>query len=536
MLPVNAYNASRKRYRSIISLLNPGRIGAMPVLRRFLLFFTLILILLASISGCSKPAAPSAGLTPTQTALRAAIAEELSATIIPSPSATISPTKTPTAAPVQSPHYTLEAVLDYEQHQLQVAEKIHYINNSTDRLSELLLMVDPLYFPGTFKLDSLNWEDGQPVENIVTETGWLRFPLRQPLEPGQALDLSVAYQLNLPSPVPNAATRPIPFGYTSRQTNLVDWYPFVPPYISGQGWLAHPAGYYGEHLVYDIADFTVNIRMNNPHPELIVAASAPGKKDGDWYRFEHDSARNFAWSVSPYYQVLTGQTGPVKVTSYAFGGEEKANRAVLDTTLAAVELYSRLFGAYPRQELSVVEADFLDGMEYDGLYFLSKGFYNLYTGTPAEYLVAIAAHETAHQWWYALVGNDQALEPWLDEALATYSERLYYENLHPEALDWWWNYRVNYYQPRGWIDDTIYNPHGEVEAYRAYREAVYLNGAKFLEELRQSIGDQAFFDFLKDYASQYQKRLATSKDFFSLLKQYSSTDLTSLLKKYFNKL
>jgi len=519
----------------MISKNNPGRIGGMPLLRRSLWFFLLILIT-SIISGCSKPVDSTQSPDPTQTALKATIVKELSSTIVPSPIATISPTKTPTPAPVQQPHYTLEAILDYELHQLQVAEKIHYINNSTDRLSELLLMVDSLYYPGTFKLDSLNWEDGQPVEKIVNETGWLRFPLRQPLEPGQALDLSVAYQLNLPSPAPNAATRPIPFGYTQRQTNLVDWYPFVPPYISGQGWLAHPAGYYGEHLVYEVADYTVNLRMSSPHPELIIAASAPVKKDGDWYRFEHDSARNFVWSVSPYYQVMTGHAGTVKITSYAFGGDDKANQAVLDTTIASVELYSRLFGDYPRQELSVVEADFLDGMEYDGLYFLSKGFYNLYTGSPAEYLVAIAAHETAHQWWYALVGNDQALEPWLDEALATYSERLYYENIHPEALDWWWNYRVNYYQPRGWVDDTIYNPHGEVEAYRAYRDTVYLNGAKFLEDLRQSIGDQAFFDFLKDYVSQFQKRLATSNDFLGLLKQYTSTDLTSLLKKYFNKL
>ena len=86
----------------------------------------------------------------------------------------------------------------------------------------------------------------------------------------------------------------------------------------------------------------------------------------------------------------------------------------------------------------MVEADFLDGMEYDGLYFLSKGFYNLYSGGPADYLTAIAAHETSHQWWYSAIGNDQALEPWLDEALATYSERLFYENLHPEGLVWWW--------------------------------------------------------------------------------------------------
>ena len=176
----------------------------------------------------------------------------------------------------------------------------------------------------------------------------------------------------------------------------------------------------------------------------------------------------------------------------------------------------------------------MDGMEYDGMYFLSNGFYNLYTNTPGEYLIAIAAHETAHQWWYAMVGNDQALEPWLDEAFCTYSERLFYENKYPEALEWWWNYRIFYYQPQGWVDDSIYNPHGVAKAYRAYRDAVYLNGALFLEDLRLLIGDEAFFDFLRDYAQSFTHKIATTSDFFTLLQKYTTEDITPITDKYFS--
>ena len=149
-------------------------------------------------------------------------------------------------------------------------------------------------------------------------------------------------------------------------------------------------------------------------------------------------------------------------------------------------------------------------MEYDGLFFLSKGFYNLYSGGADDYLTAIAAHETAHQWWYSALGNDQALEPWLDEALSTYSERLYYENTHPEALDWWWTYRIYYYQPQGWVDGSIYNPDG----YRAYRDAIYLHGALFIEDLRKEIGEQAFFDFINAYAVQHSGQIVSGDDFF----------------------
>jgi hypothetical protein len=453
----------------------------------------------------------------------------------PTPTPTLPPTTTSTAKPAlpRRTQYTLDVIFDYNNHQLQVDEEINYTNTSAETLSELVLMVDPLYYPGVFQLTRLEYENGKAVAEPRQESGWLRFPLDLPLYPGETIHLSLSYQLNLPSPSPSPSIRPIPFGYTARQTNLVDWYPFIPPYQTGLGWLVHRAGYYGEHLVYESADFYVNLRFSTPQPNLVIAASSIPTQDSELLRFEHLDARNFAWSASPYYQAMTAQAGPVQVTSYAFSGQEIANQAVLDTTVQALNLYTRLFGPYPRKSLNVVEADFLDGMEYDGMYFLSKGFYNLYTGTPAEYLVAIAAHETAHQWFYALVGNDQALEPWLDEALCTYTEKLFYENLHPEALDWWWTYRINYYQPRGWVDSSIYNPHGESEPYRAYRDAVYLNGAVFLDQLRQAIGDQAFFDFLRSYSEQKKHLLATRSDFFDILAEFSTVDLSSLISQYF---
>ncbi|MGE5220983.1 MAG: M1 family aminopeptidase, partial [Omnitrophica WOR_2 bacterium] len=184
---------------------------------------------------------------------------------------------------------------------------------------------------------------------------------------------------------------------------------------------------------------------------------------------------------------------------------------------------------YPHKTLSVVEADFLDGMEYDGLYFLSRGFYNLYDGTPKGYLTAIAVHETAHQWWYAQAGNDQAMEPWLDEALCTYSERLYYEEVYPELVGWWWAFRVDFYQPEGWINGSVYDYQG----FRPYVNAVYLRGARFLEDLRKTTGDQAFFAFLKDYLERNNQRQVTAREFFDILSMHTTADYQSLITKYF---
>jgi len=227
----------------------------------------------------------------------------------------------------------------------------------------------------------------------------------------------------------------------------------------------------------------------------------------------------------------------VDIHSYFFPYDTHSGQEVLNNTADAMQLFSQLLTPYPHPSLSVVQADFLDGMEYSGLFFLSNGFYNLYDGTPQGYLTFIAAHETAHQWWYGVVGNDQALEPWLDEALCTYMEHVFYENVYADystgssqsMLDWWWYYRINFYNPTGWVDGTIY----DYDRFLAYRDSVYLNGANFLEELRLLIGDEAFFAFLRDYARQNSGRVASSADFFTILDGHTDENLDGLLGKYF---
>ncbi len=446
-------------------------------------------------------------------------------------------TPTPTAS-IPATQYTLEALFDYNRHYLAVEERIAYTNAAPDPLPDLLLIVEPNRWPGGFVLKALTWGDGQTIEAYSLVDNRLHIPLPQPLPPGESLDLSLSYELFLPAiPEPSDTLRPVPYGYTSRQTNVVDWYPYAPPYRPGSGWLAHEAWFFGEHQVYDVADYQVDIHLVEPVEGLVIAASAPAELDGDGYHYHLENARSFAWSASPLYQVHTATVGEVTVYSYAFPFSGDGGEATLRHTADALALYSELFGPYRHASLSVVEADFLDGMEYDGLFFLSRGFYNTYDGSPKGYLTAIAVHETAHQWWYGLVGNDQALEPWLDEALCTYSERLFYERVYPEEsagsgqslVDWWWAFRVDFYQPAGWVDGSIYDYAG----FRPYRDATYLRGAQFFEDLRNMIGDEAFFAFLQDYARRYAHKQASATDFFAILEEHTPADLSELLALYF---
>ena len=175
--------------------------------------------------------------------------------------------------------------------------------------------------------------------------------------------------------------------------------------------------------------------------------------------------------------------------------------------------------------------DFNDGMEYSAFFYLSKGSYDLYDGTYANLMTTVAVHETAHQWWFEQVANDQALQPWLDETLSTYSERIYYEKTHPDLLDqWWWYYRLAAYNPQGFVDIPIY----EGQGFQPYTSAAYRQGAYFLEKVRERIGDEAFFAFMQDYLNQGRGRIVTGNDFFRILRAHAgSTDISDLINQYF---
>ena len=144
-------------------------------------------------------------------------------------------------------------------------------------------------------------------------------------------------------------------------------------------------------------------------------------------------------------------------------------------------------------------------------------------------LTILTPHELSHQWFYSLIGNNSAQEPWLDESLATYMELLYFERYHPDSVDWWWRNRVFEYDHSGYVNDDIHIAGG----YEKYRGAIYLNGARFLNDLRHLVGEKAFFAALKDYAYANTWGIATSEDFFEAFRAHSKANLDGLMIQYF---
>jgi hypothetical protein len=466
-------------------------------------------VLLVACSGMPAPAVESASPLP--------------ALALPSP--TIS---APTSAPTETvsldfvpAHYELRVNFDYANHFLRVDETVLYTNNSQDEMDSLFFVVEAHRSDAGFELIDVRTPQASR-ETANLDGGGLQIFLGEPLLPSQMIELELFFELYLP----HAAGL---LGWTERQTNFVDWFPYIPPYESEQGWVSHEPGVVGEHGVYESANFDVHIEVQNAPASLSLATPAVGIQNGDGWDYRLHGARRFVWSASGQYQQLHSQQGGVPISIYFFEEQRDAAEAALRVAEEALGVYTEMFGPYPYESLSIVEAQFPDGMESDGLFFLDQYFFQAYSYDRKNYLTALTAHEIAHNWWFGQVGNDQAMEPWLDEALCIYSELLYYEHISPDLADWWWNFRIDRFYPEGWVNSTIY----DFTDFSPYVHAVYMRGALFLRELRAALGDDTFFVFLRDWAEQGTGEIRSTDDFFAMLQQFSSSELNMIIDQYF---
>lgn len=454
---------------------------------------------------------PSATFTPTATVT----SPPASPTV-----ASDSPTSPPPTAPTSSrPNYILYATLDFSNRTVAVDQTIRYPNRTGSTLNELVFSVQPNLYTNAFALNSIS-QDGSALTSYTLSGQRLTVNLNQPLASGAATTISLNFNLNIPAKNANDV-----FGYDFNQINLTDWYPFIVPYRGG--WILHDPMPWGEHLVYDSCDVELNIKTDSG---VVLAVGASPEANGEWTRYRMYGARTLALSASNEFLVAETTLGNVSIRSYYFNGYKSAGDDMLIYASEAVETYSAQFAPYPHQTLAVVQTDMDDGQEFDGLIFLSTDFYGQYNGTARSNLTTIGVHEIAHQWWYSLVGSDHALEPWLDEALSTYSERIFYENNYPANVSWWWQFRIDFFKPSGYVDATIY----DYGTFRAYTNAVYFRGAYFLDELREQMGYGNFSKFLKAYAARFANGHATSADFFALARETVNINYDTLIAKYFS--
>ncbi len=480
-------------------------------MKRSLVFFILLSLI---VSGCNHSEPP------------VELSTEIAATETPLPPPTATSPHEPTSVPEKNTHYQFEMELDYSRHSAQVTQTINYVNKSNFSLPELMLVVPPRAFLNTYEQTELN---GDRLAGFTEDGIRTTIHLNQPLEPGQLTSINISYSLSIPQ-------REGSFGWSQRQLNLNDWHPFIPPLSSEGSWISHDPLFdsanlvVGEYIVNEIADFDLTLRLVEFLPNLLVASGAKAEPLADGMQYSLKKARELSFSISNQFHHEQLDHNGLLIQAYVFQHQRDRAPAMLQIASQAMDLFSEIYGPLNLDQISLVSADFLHNMEMDGLVLISNRVIDFYDNTAENNLTILLPHELAHQWFYSRVGNDQAMEPWLDETLATYSELLFYERYHPELSEWWWDNRIYAHPHSGTVNNSIY----DAGSYDNYRASVYLNGAIFMHDLRLTMSDQPFMAALKTYVAENAYQIASKADFLQVFQAANpNVDIPAVFTRYF---
>ena len=395
-----------------------------------------------------------------------------------------------------------DVAVDYAAKTAAVAQRIEFLNREDAALDQVVLDVQANQWRDSFTLETLT-VDGHTAPYKI-DMNRLQIDLAKPLAAGCWLEISLRFQLRVAEIRDGLRSYRGFFGYSPRQLNMGHFLPTVAARLGG-AWRIHAPAGIGEQIVHAVADWDIKLTVSNAADTLQLAAPGTVKSVGEFaWTIRLPGSRDLALSLSEQFIIAERQLPDGRsLAVYSFADAQVNDRGLildgaahaLAESVKAFELFERLFGRYPYDRLVIVQGDFPDGMEFTGLVFVGSAWFYGFNGTEKNYLTLISVHEIAHQWWYARVGNDAALSPWLDEALATYSEYLYIEEFYPIEMNWWWYFRVAVYLPQGGVDSAVY----EFSTPRAYINAVYLRGAQMLQNIREDIGDESFFRLLRAY-------------------------------------
>lgn len=187
-----------------------------------------------------------------------------------------------------------------------------------------------------------------------------------------------------------------------------------------------------------------------------------------------------------------------------------------------IDAFEELFGPYPFEVYGslVVNDSFGGALETQTLSIY--GVDVLGFGDPQ----AVIAHELAHQWFGNNVSLDRWEDIWLNEGFATYGEALWSEASDPEFEYEDWVRRLLFAGPL--LERHVHDP-GPSELFGPQ---VYLRGAFTLHALRVRVGDDVFFDILKEWNVRFGGGNATTDDFEALAEELSGDELDDFFDEW----
>lgn len=498
-----------------------------------LLIFGIIISLCFGITGCGKKAEPKLD---TQKTAPTVIAQTVKS-----------------SDPLNE--YIITGEIFPNEKKVTASEIVNYINAEKIDLNEIYFHLYPNAFKtketAPFLFDSFNsaypngFSEGSITISAITLNGTpldlakdtsisgkgstiLKIGLTKPLKPLEKAELKISFELLLPP----ASER---FGIGANYINLGNWYPIAAVYDKS-GWNLDPYYAIGDPFYSDTANYTVS--LSAPEKYTLAASGTLTEKvkrnNNNMWSFTSYSMRDFAIVASDLYTTSEGMAGNTKVISYYYKSDAELGKKALEFAIKSINTFNEKFGIYPYPTYSVCETAFPSGMEYPGLVYISKDLYK--SGNDLNGLALTTIHETGHQYFYSLIGDDQIDEAWLDEGFATYTEITYLEkNLGASDA----KEQADYSERAGAasieskvFDGNVVKPVSAYKNWDDYGPAVYNMGATLLIELRKSVGDDVFWKIMQTYFKEYEFKIATTEDFKQVCAEVSGKNMDSLFKKY----
>lgn len=171
-----------------------------------------------------------------------------------------------------------------------------------------------------------------------------------------------------------------------------------------------------------------------------------------------------------------------------------------------LDFYESLFGEYPFPNYQVVitEDELEIPLEAQGLSIFGS---NHIAGN--HRFERLIAHELAHQWFGNSVGISEWKDIWLNEGFACYCEWLWVEHKGTDSAH---SVARSHYLV---LSRKAQNLHlADPGAHDMFDDRVYKRGAITIHALRRLLGDEAFFDAVRNYLHAGRNSTVMPKDFF----------------------
>ncbi|HEY0738909.1 MAG TPA: M1 family metallopeptidase [Herpetosiphonaceae bacterium] len=450
----------------------------------------------------------------------------------------------------EATHYQISATLDPDQHRITGAQSIQLTNTEDTALNEIYLRLyvnAAHYNEGEISVEDVQVNDAAAQSSLELDDTALKIALPQPLAPNQSAEISMRFTTTVPSSGGGYGI----FNEADGVWTLYNWHPELAVYEK-EGWLLNPVSAQGDPTNTDASNYEVTFAAPSDMQIITsgVETDAQEQDDNTAHTIVAALARNFVVVASNQFESVSQKVGEVNVTSYYLPGSAEGGQATLDTAAKSIEVFSREFGAYPYTELDVAQVDLgggAAGMESTGLIMIGSEYYDPEAASPfgnlggafegtegANILAFTTAHEVAHQWWYGVVGSDAYQQPWLDESLTNWSSAFYVdETLGKEAglmaRDMFisFPYRMTLENGDKRLDQDVESFNDE-----QYGSVVYGKGALMYDVLRQELGDEKFFEFLRRYYQEQQFDRADSGEWLQTLSQVAGKDMQPFYDKW----